>query len=136
MENSSEVAALVAEQIRIIGKKQMEIAEEAGFDNPNVITMIKQGRTKLPLAKVGSMAKALELDPIFLLKLCIKEYQPDTWEAISPLLEEMPTSDEMKILVAVRNWAGGPYLSALTIEQRERFEDFLASMKKYSTTIQ
>lgn len=136
MENSSEVAALVAEQIRIIGKKQMEIAEEAGFDNPNVITMIKQGRTKLPLAKVGSMAKALELDPIFLLKLCIKEYQPETWEAISTFMDEMVTADELKVVLEMRNAIGAPYLSALNEEQKQKLQDFILSMKKDVNTIQ
>ena len=136
MENSSEVAALVAEQIRIIGKKQMEIAEEAGFDNPNVITMIKQGRTKLPLAKVGSIAKALELDPIFLLKLCIKEYQPDTWEAISTFMDEMVTADELKVVLEMRNAIGAPYLSALNEEQKQKLQDFILSMKKDVNTIQ
>lgn len=130
MENTSQVAALVTEQIRIIGKKQLEIAEEAGFENPNVITMIKQGRTKLPLGKVGLMAKALELDPTYLLKLCIEEYQPETWDAIRPYMEDMVTADELSIVLSIRNAIGAPYLSALNTDQRKKLDDFILSMRK------
>lgn len=136
MENTSEVALLVTEQIRIVGKKQLEIAEEAGFDNPNVITMIKQGRTKLPLGKVGLVAKALEIDPMYLLKLCIEEYQPETWEAIRPFMDEVVTKDEMHIVKVIRNAIGAPYLSALNMEQRSRLDEFILSMNNEVTTIQ
>lgn len=136
MEKTSQVALLVTEQIRKVGKKQLEIAEEAGFDHPNVITMIKQGRTKLPLGKIGLVAKALEIDPIYLLKLCIEEYQPETWEAIGPLLDEMVTEDELHIVRIIRKTIGAPYLSALNKEQRSRFDDFILSMNKEITTIQ
>ena len=44
-------------------KTQAEIAEEAGFVNPNMVTMIKQGATKLPIDRVPALAKALEVDP-------------------------------------------------------------------------
>ena len=136
MENTSQVALLVTEQIRIVGKKQLEIAEEAGFENPNVITMIKQGRTKLPLGKVGLVAKALEIDPMYLLKLCIEEYQPETWEAIRPFMDEVVTKDEMHIVKVIRNAIGAPYLSALNMEQRSRLDEFILSMNNEVTTIQ
>lgn len=136
MENTSQVALLVTEQIRIVGKKQLEIAEEAGFENPNVITMIKQGRTKLPLGKVGLVAKALEIDPMYLLKLCIEEYQPETWEAIRPFMDEVVTKDEMHIVKVIRKAIGAPYLSALNMEQRSRLDEFISSMNNEVTTIQ
>lgn len=136
MENISQVALLLTEQIRIVGKKQLEIAEEAGFEHPNVITMIKQGRTKLPLGKVGLVAKALEMDPVYLLKLCIEEYQPETWEAIKPLLDEMVTQDELRMIKAIRKAIGAPYLSALNNDQRSRLDEFVLSMQKEVTTIQ
>ena len=136
MENTSQVALLVTEQIRIVGKKQLEIAEEAGFENPNVITMIKQGRTKLPIGKVGLVAKALEIDPMYLLKLCIEEYQPETWEAIRPFMDEVVTKDEMHVVKVIRNAIGAPYLSALNMEQRSRLDEFILSMNNEVTTIQ
>lgn len=136
MDKTSIVAALVTEQIRFIGKKQLEIAEIAGFDNANVITMIKQGRTKLPLSKVGSMAKALELDPTYLLKLCIEEYQPETWDAIRPYMDEILTADELSIILSIRNAIGAPYISALNMDQRNKLDDFVLSMKNEVSIIQ
>lgn len=136
MENKSLVAKFVSERIRMTGKKQVEIAEEAGFDQPNVITMIKQGKTKLPLAKVGLMAKALEVDPTHLLKMCLEEYQPDTWMAISPYMEDMVTADEMKILRAIRTGIGAAYISVMTEDQNKALKNFVHAMKNDVITIQ
>lgn len=135
MDNTSRVAAFVSERIRVTGKKQVDIAEEAGFEQPNVITMIKQGKTKLPLAKVGTMAKALEADPVYLLKLCVEEYQPDTWEAISPYMEEMVTADELRIVHAIRKGIGTPYLSAMTNDQQKALNAFVDSMQNDLSTL-
>lgn len=40
-------------------KTQAEIAEQAGFINPNMIAMLKSGATKLPLDRIPSLAAAL-----------------------------------------------------------------------------
>lgn len=129
MSNKSKVAEFVTERIRFTGKAQTEIAFVAGFEKPNMITMIKQGKTKLPLAKVGAMAKALEADPTYLLKMCLEEYQPETWNAVSPYMEEMLTRDERALLKSIRSWIGAPYLAALTIDQRSKLDEFLTSIK-------
>lgn len=76
MKTSSEVARFITSRIVATGQKQKDIARKAGFDKPNIITMIKQGSTKLPLAKLGAMAKALETDPVQLLQMCMEEYTP------------------------------------------------------------
>jgi len=127
---TSKVARFIAERIRVTGKAQTEIAFEAGFEKPNMITMIKQGRTKLPLAKIGAMAKALETDPTHLLKMCLEEYQPETWDAVSPYMDEMLTGDELSLLRSIRSWVGVPYLAALTEEQRGKLDDFINTMRK------
>ena len=44
------------------GIKQSEMAETMGFDKPNIITMFKQGKTRVPLHKVAEFAKILKLD--------------------------------------------------------------------------
>lgn len=91
MSTQCQVAKFVSEKIQMIGKSQKDIAEQAGFDKPNMITMIKQGRTKLPIAKIGPLAIALETDPVHLLKLCLSTYHPETWKAIAPFLVPFPT---------------------------------------------
>jgi hypothetical protein len=44
-------------------KNQSEIAAEAGFANPNMITLLKQGANRVPLDRVPQLAKALDSDP-------------------------------------------------------------------------
>ena len=41
-------------------KTQAQIAAEAGYPNPNMITMIKQGTSKVALDRVPALAKALD----------------------------------------------------------------------------
>lgn len=67
---------------------QKEIAQHLGYKNANVITMFHQGRTKLPINKVGLMADALKTDKRFLLDLAMTEYMPDAWVAIKECLSE------------------------------------------------
>ena len=40
------VASFVRHRIAILDKQQTDIAAECGFEKPNIITMIKQGKTK------------------------------------------------------------------------------------------
>lgn len=133
MHNESKVANYIARRIEISGQFQKDIAEKVGFDKPNMITMIKQGKTRLPLDKIGPMAKALEVDPVQLLKLCMEEYHPNTWKAIAPFLESAMTSDERRLLNALRAWVGGPFLSAMSDESKQHFEGFMASLRTPST---
>ena len=83
--NDSEIAKILTKKINSLGKSQIEIAEDIGFLNPNMVTMIKQGRTKVPIAKVKAIANTLEIEPKWLLKRCLKEYQPENWEVIKDI---------------------------------------------------
>ncbi|MFH1819647.1 MAG: hypothetical protein ABIK82_22680 [Pseudomonadota bacterium] len=74
------VAEFLADSIALINKTQAQIAAECGFESANVITMFKKGQTKLPINRVGPLAKALNVDPAHLLRLVLLEYLPDTWE--------------------------------------------------------
>tara|TARA_R110002051_G_scaffold30487_1_gene70519 strand:- start:25767 stop:26174 length:408 start_codon:yes stop_codon:yes gene_type:complete len=52
-------------------KTQREIATQAGFPNPNMLTMIKLGDSKLAIDRVATLANALETDPKNLLRLAL-----------------------------------------------------------------
>lgn len=129
MEARCPVAEFIAHRIEVTGKPQKDIAREVGFESPNVMTMIKQGHTKLPLAKIGLMASALETDPIALLKLCLSTYFPENWVKMEPLFESALTKDELVMVRAWREYIGAPYLAALTDEQKKRLGHFLSSLK-------
>lgn len=55
-------------------KSQAEIAAEAGFVNPNMISMLKSGATRIPLDRVPALATALDVDPARLLQLALEQW--------------------------------------------------------------
>lgn len=98
------VAEYISWQIQLCGKQQTEIAQQAGFDKPNVITMIKQGKTKVPLNKIASMAKALEIDQVFFMKLVLNEYLPDLAETIQAITNQpIVTKNELDFIEVIRS---------------------------------
>jgi hypothetical protein len=101
------VAEYLAHQISFCGRDQTEVARDCGYANPNVISMFKKGTTKLPLNKVGTMAKAIGADPAFLLRLVMKEYYGEAWDSILEILKAPPVSDnEAEILEIIRSVNG------------------------------
>jgi transcriptional regulator with XRE-family HTH domain len=88
-------------------KTQAEIAEEAGFINPNMLTMIKQGASKLPLARVPALAKALDTDPALLLRLALEQAEGSTAAgAIYEIIGEPITANEMTWIREIREASG------------------------------
>jgi len=70
-------------------KSQIEIAVEAGFVSVNMLSMLKGGSSKLPLDRVPSLARALECDPAYLLRLTLEQVAGNT--AAHALIEIMGT---------------------------------------------
>ena len=88
-------------------KTQVEIAEEAGFVNPNMITMIKQGATKLPIDRVPALAKALGVDPALLLRLALEQSEGSTAAAaIYEIIGQPVTKNEMAWIHEIREASG------------------------------
>jgi transcriptional regulator with XRE-family HTH domain len=52
-------------------KTQTEIAKAVGFNSPNMLSMIKTGKTKLPLKRVAALSRELSIpiEELFLLVL-------------------------------------------------------------------
>lgn len=96
-------AKYLAHQIELSDKTQLEIAHEIGYEKPNIITMFKQGTTKVPINKVPMLAKALGLDPAHLLRLALREYAPEILDTIEEALGRAVTHNEFEIIEAVRN---------------------------------
>jgi hypothetical protein len=115
------VAEYLTAQIDLCGKSQMEIARECGFEKPNIITMIKQGKSKLPIARVGVFAHSLGVDAGYLYSLAMQEYEPETWSMIQDLVMKQPyvSENEMEILEVVRS-SNVVNPKIRTIEEKER----------------
>ena len=101
------VAEFIAERLAVIDKTQRQIATECGFENANVITMFKLGTTKLPLNRIGPLAKALDVDAAHLLRLAMLEYMPDTWESIENVMQStLLSANELDLVRAYRAATG------------------------------
>jgi transcriptional regulator with XRE-family HTH domain len=101
------VADFIADRLAESDKTQREIAEECGFLTPNIITMFKKGDTKVPINRIGSLAKALGVDPAYLLRLVMSEYLPDAWDAIEDILKStILSANELHLVREYRRAVG------------------------------
>lgn len=100
----SKIAAFVGSRLDEIRdrRNQREIAEISGYANQNMITMIKQGQTKVAIDRVHSLAKALEVDQKYLMRLALEQfYSPAAIRELEAALCDM-TAKEQRLLTAFR----------------------------------
>ena len=98
-------AHLIADRIRDLShrKTQAEIASEAGFANANMMSFLKNGKNKVPLDRVPSLAKALEVDPAYLMRLALDQAVGATAaKAITDLFGTPATENERGWLEELR----------------------------------
>lgn len=136
------VAEYFTEQVNLCGKTQVQIAEEMGFDIPNVISNIKKGKTKLPLTRVGLAAKSLGIDAIFLLKMVLVEYfppepkkpdLPTVWDVFEKATGRLVTQNEFDIIEQIRVHTNNQNPAMRSDEAAEKLSDF-ANLLTYSAT--
>jgi hypothetical protein len=111
-----------------IGISQREIASDAGYDKPNILSMFKRGETKVPLNKVLPLAKALRTDPSFFFRLATQ--QPDMPITASELDKIFPNSvanGEMKVVLTIREAVGDGDVSPTDEQLRKVSEIFKIS---------
>ena len=93
MKGHVSVAEYLSQQIHLSGKAQKDIAEALGYTKPNIITMFKQGKTKIPLNKIAALAKAIGVDPIHFLRIAMLEYSPEMWEVLESMIGKAMISE-------------------------------------------
>ena len=118
----------LAAQLDMSEKTQREIAAEIGYDKPNIITMFKQGITKVPLTKIAPLARALRVDPVYMMRLALNEYAPETLAAIEDVMGVMVSTNEKEILEVIRTSTNhaDPHMS--TAKQRKELTDWAARL--------
>lgn len=126
------VADYLNAQIKIansVGIRQKDIATAMGYAKPNIITMFKQGLTKLPIEKVGPTAKVLGVDPVHLLKIVMHDYMSATYEAVVKIFGQEPlTEHEQEIVETIRLMSCGKNLEMRTGESKDKLAEFVASL--------
>lgn len=89
------------------GKSQRELAIEMGLaaDGVSMLSMVKSGKAKLKLGRVGKTARVLKLDPTVLLMAALKERVGDddeAWSAVREVFNSIHSEHEAPIVQALR----------------------------------
>jgi hypothetical protein len=88
-------------------KSQLDIATEAGFVNVNVMSMIKSGKTRLPLDRVPALAKAIGSDPRYLFRLAMEQGGRETARmAMEEVFGTIVSRNEVAWLEEIRDASG------------------------------
>ncbi len=86
-------------------KSQREIAADLGYERPNIISMFKQGDTKVPLDKIPALAKSLEVDFGYLLRLGIEQFMTGETEKLAHFMDRVVSDDEWEVVRMLRDVA-------------------------------
>ena len=100
---SPTVADYLAEKTTACGKTAQEIAAAIGYASADVVHAFTHGTAKVPLNRIGLLARALEIDSVYFLRLVLSEYMPDVLVAIDDALQvPMLTENERGLIEAYR----------------------------------
>lgn len=125
------VAEYLSQQIHLSGKPQKDIAEALGYTKPNIITMFKQGKTKVPLNKIAALSKIIGVDPIHFLRIAMLEYSPEMWEVLEGMIgKAMISANEAKILNIARSAGRGHDIAPRNDAQEKELRALFASWAK------
>lgn len=132
----SNVALYLSNAIDVSGKTQRQIAEEVGYNRPNIISMLKTGEVDLPLNKVELFAASLEVDPLYLLSLVMRERHPEMYRIIwSRVGDRVVSNSERNLLEQVRNMTGSTDVEAVTPEEIAALRNFCDLVAKRKGSI-
>lgn len=112
------VSEFISEKFITSGKTIEQITDEVGFEKPNVFSMILEGRIKVPIPRIESLAQALAIDACALLDLCMGEYHPEAWDAIQRISStQLLTRNERDLIEKFRQVTEGGDAQALVIDR-------------------
>jgi hypothetical protein len=73
---------------------------------------------KLPINRIEALAKALDADPIHLLRLVMLENLPESWAAIENIMQStVLTANELELVRAFREVTGDADAQAVVIDR-------------------
>lgn len=100
-----------------LGIADSELALALGFAHEGVFKMIKQGRMKLPVNKVGHLAAALSLEPAEVLRLVMDDSAPGLLDIIKACLNPLDlTESETRLIKHCRKLANGRSVGPMVID--------------------
>jgi transcriptional regulator with XRE-family HTH domain len=101
------VGQFLRDEIKRSRRSLRDVADQADM-HPAMLRMILAGSTKLPLDAVEPLARAVQADPIALLRLLLKQSMPESWSTIENRLAELVfTPLERRVVEAYRTLTKG-----------------------------
>lgn len=124
------VARFLKPAIENDDRHQTDLAEALGFANANAISLMKNGKMKVPFTKINAIAKFLRIDPRQLLALCLREYTPEIAEILDQHYPELTLSEnELDLIVKLRKY--NPTNPRITTQAEEQaFSHFVSTLKQ------
>lgn len=77
----------ISKRMSEIGKTHDDVARDLGFAKSNTVSMILNGKIKLPFDRIRALAIALAVDPPDLLRLVLRDYDGGLLNAIEGTLQ-------------------------------------------------
>lgn len=108
-------------------KTQRQIAHEMGYSNANLISMFKRGESKVPLDKIPALARAIGVDPGFLLRMALQSYLPDLAKVIEETFAFPASPNEKAFIEWARERTDHTDPILLTPKMEESFHLLVAS---------
>lgn len=112
---------LISRQLEVLAnredfqKNQTEIAIELGFASPNFLTMIKKGKSKMPLHRVSDLANLLGMDFDTLFLAALRQYyDEDTIAQMQRAFLGNMSVPEVELLDLARTQTNGHILTPET----------------------
>lgn len=101
------------------GATDQQLAISLGYEQGNVVALIKRGVLKLPLNKVEALAEVTTVDPGRVLELALMERDPALLELIRSIKTRSTlTPAEMRLVEHCRTLAGDRDVSPFVIDGR------------------
>ncbi|MCR9222912.1 MAG: helix-turn-helix domain-containing protein [Hyphomonas sp.] len=85
-----------------------QLAEKLGYTRPNIISMWRTGRTRIPLDRLVPLSQILKVDISFMLPLWVEQYGGgEAYAAVMKALNNSVSDNEMKLVEALRQTTKG-----------------------------
>jgi transcriptional regulator with XRE-family HTH domain len=97
------VSDYIARLMDASGKTRREVASTLGYATGNIMTMIETGEMKLPINKIAALCKAIDGDPVYLFRLVMKEYTPETYKTLEEIMTTRMVSQKDANLLRLVN---------------------------------
>jgi hypothetical protein len=117
-ENATTIAEFIEQRQIELELSDGQVAEQLGYDNPNVVKMIKSGQIRMPVTKVLALAEMLDSEPGELMRLVLLETDPDLLDAIERCMGPLQlTPAEVRIINAIRKVNTGRDITPITFNR-------------------